>query len=285
MFRQPVTVDRPIGRAELLVTFADAIGPTVIEAVPPAGTGPLELRYTLRHRRPGAHPAEHADPGRLADLAGRRPDRGGRPAPRRRSCTRTSGSTGRRRRGDIVRVHWYEGDDSFGDRALEIGERAVERAAAELGVTETEPVDFFIYASQDEFYDALGPSTRENVGGQADAGIRTLFALIRPSEIDQAWVETVIPHELTHLVFDTAVSNPYHFPPRWLNEGLAVYESEGYPARDRRDVEARREGRHAHPPDRPDRPVPDDRGAVLAWPTRRASPRSTTWSGRTARTP
>jgi hypothetical protein len=50
-------------------------------------------------------------------------------------------------------------------------------------------------------------------------------------------VEAVIPHELTHLVFDTAVSNPYRFPPRWLNEGLAVYESEGYVTADRRDVE------------------------------------------------
>jgi hypothetical protein len=28
-------------------------------------------------------------------------------------------------------------------------------------------------------------------------------------------------------VFDTASKNPYHFPPRWLNEGLAVYLSEG----------------------------------------------------------
>ena len=28
-------------------------------------------------------------------------------------------------------------------------------------------------------------------------------------------------------MFDTAVKNPYHFPPRWLNEGLAVYLSEG----------------------------------------------------------
>ena len=47
-------------------------------------------------------------------------------------------------------------------------------------MTETEPVDFFIYADQDAFYDALGPGTRENVGGQAHADIRTLFALIAP---------------------------------------------------------------------------------------------------------
>jgi hypothetical protein len=60
-----------------------------------------------------------------------------------------------------------------------------------------------------------------------------MFALITPREIDDAWVATVLPHELTHLVFNTAVKNPYHFPPRWLNEGLAVYLSEGYGADDR----------------------------------------------------
>ena len=121
-----------------------------------------------------------------------------------------------------------------------------------------------------------GPATRENVGGQADAGIRTLFALIRPSEIDDAWVETVIPHELTHLVFDTAVYNPYHFPPRWLNEGLAVYESEGYGPR------ATGATSRAPPSDGtlipltgPDRAVPDERETVLASRTPRACPRST----------
>jgi hypothetical protein len=32
-----------------------------------------------------------------------------------------------------------------------------------------------------------------------------LFALIGPNAIDDAWVSIVVPHELTHLVFDTAV--------------------------------------------------------------------------------
>ncbi len=101
---------------------------------------------------------------------------------------------------------------------------------------ETRPIDFFIYADQAAFYDALGPGTRENVGGQANAAIRTLFALITPAEIGDRWVSIVIPHELTHLVFDTAVRNPYHDPPRWLNEGLAVYLAQGYDASDRGQV-------------------------------------------------
>jgi hypothetical protein len=130
--------------------------------------------------------------------------------------------------GPIVHVHWYEGDASFGARALAIGEQGIANASALLGVTETQPVDFYIYADQQPFYDALGPGTRENVGGEAVAQIRTLFALITPDEVNASWVSTVIPHELTHLVFNTAIDNPYHAPPRWLNEGLAVYLSEGY---------------------------------------------------------
>ncbi len=130
--------------------------------------------------------------------------------------------------GKIVRLHWYSGSDAFAKRALDIGDKAIDEASALLGVTETQPVDFFIYDSETPFRDALGPGTRENVGGQAIAAIRTLFGLIQPSEIDSSWVDTLVTHELTHLVFNTAVQNPYHQPPRWLNEGLAVYLSQGY---------------------------------------------------------
>jgi hypothetical protein len=70
-----------------------------------------------------------------------------------------------------------------------------------------------------------------------------MFALIGPGAIDDPWVDVVIPHELVHLVFDTAVDNPYHFPVHWLNEGLAVYLTEGYSATDRAATEgAARDG-------------------------------------------
>jgi hypothetical protein len=138
--------------------------------------------------------------------------------------------------GPIVRLHWYEGDEAFAQRALDIGEKAIADASELLGVTETEPVDFFIYASEQPFREALGPGTRENVGGQANAAIRTLFGLIAANEIGSDWVDVLVTHELTHLVFATAARNPYHEPPRWLNEGLAVFLSEGYSAGDRATV-------------------------------------------------
>ena len=136
--------------------------------------------------------------------------------------------------GDLVRVHWYEGDDAFAAKALKLGEDEVRDTSKLLGVTETEPVDFFVYANNDDFYGALGPGAHENVAGTAFGYIRTLLGLIPPDQIDDPLVAVRIPHEFVHLVFDTASSNPYHGPPRWLNEGLAVYQSEGYGSDDRR---------------------------------------------------
>jgi len=139
--------------------------------------------------------------------------------------------------GEFVTVHWTEGGAAFGRRAIQIADDAIRDVSDLLGVVETDPIDFYVYADRDAFYDVLGPGARENVGGQAHPDIRTLFANIGPDIIDDPWVGVVIPHELTHLVFDTAVANPYHYPPRWLNEGIAVYLSEGYGRADQSAVE------------------------------------------------
>lgn len=129
--------------------------------------------------------------------------------------------------GAVVRLHWNGGTQAFGQRALDIGERAVANAAQLLGVTETDPIDFFIYDSEQDFRDAFGPGTRENVAGTAINETRTMFAFILPAQIDQEWVDVLVAHELTHLVFDTATRNDYRRAPHWLNEGIATYLSEG----------------------------------------------------------
>lgn len=236
VFKQPSVIDEPIESAELLLTFPGALGPTLIEVPAPRGTGERLLTESFDVIEGGLSPNTTLKAQwRLYPSAS--PD-----AP-------ITGPTvtvkyvddrfdWRTESGDIVRVHWYEGTAAFGARALKIAEEAVESSSALLGVTETEPIDFFVYADVEPFYDALGPGTRENVGGQANADIRTLFALVTPGEIDDAWVSIVIPHELTHLVFDTAVENPYHFPPRWLNEGVAEYQSQGYDAGYRQTIES-----------------------------------------------
>ena len=140
--------------------------------------------------------------------------------------------------GDLVRIHWVQGDQAFGQRALRIGDQAVKDASGLLGVEEKEPVDFFVYGDRDAFYDVLGPALQENVGGIALADIRTMFANIAPSDVTDPWVSIVVPHELTHLVFDTATRNAYHGPPHWLNEGLADYLAQGFDGGMRQNVAA-----------------------------------------------
>jgi hypothetical protein len=128
--------------------------------------------------------------------------------------------------GKLVTLHWYNGDAAFAKQALTMGENGISKSAQFLGVNETKPMDFFVYADQQPFYDVLGPGTRDNVGGRAYSNIRTLFAQFTPA--DMSYARTVVPHELTHIVFADGTDNPYHSPPTWLNEGLAVYLSQGY---------------------------------------------------------
>ena len=230
---QPVTLDAVPDRVEVLLTYADAPGPLVAEMPTPTPTGSTTLRHTVVASDIHLYPNTpvtvrwRITTGGVAVLG-----------PEVKTVFSDERFEWQTVRGDLVRVHWYEGGAAFGERALRIGEDAIAEASRLLGVTEDEPVDFFIYADRDSFYDALGPGTRENVGGQANAEIRTLFALIGPSAIDDPWVGIVVPHELVHLVFNTAVENPYHFPPRWLNEGLAQYLSQGYDAGSRSAVES-----------------------------------------------
>jgi hypothetical protein len=233
-FTVDATSSSPIARVELRLEFPDALGPLIVDVPVEQGTGSHALRYSL-DLTGGGHLAPNT-PIRYTWAAF--PEVGADPvlsAPGRILYEDTAHDW-RTLKGDLVTIHWYEGNEAFARKALDIGERAISDTAALLGVTETDPVDFFMYGDEASFRSALGPGTRENVGGQARSDIRTLFALITPDAINDPWVGIVVPHELTHLVFNTAVENPYRFPPRWLNEGLAVYLSEGYGPGDRNRV-------------------------------------------------
>jgi hypothetical protein len=232
-FVQPVELTAIPSRVELLLERPGGDGPNVLEVDPPTATGSQTLRFEIDLAD------DHIVPNTRFIVRWRLTDADGKTftGPDVTHTYIDDRVAWQSLDGDIVRVHWYEGTEAFGRRALKIGDDAVAAGSKLLGVTETEPIDFYIYADQQQFYDALGPGTRENVGGEAHPDIRTMFALITPDEIDASWVEVVVPHELTHLVFATAIDNPYHEPPNWLNEGLAVYLSEGYTQSDRSQVE------------------------------------------------
>jgi len=233
-FSQPVTLSELAGRVELLVTQPSAVGPAVIEVPNPPAAGSSTLTDALRRGDDFLLPNTKLT-ARWRVTAANDPSKI-ELGPVITTTFADDRFEWKTQAGDLVTVHWVEGSDAFGQRALRIAQGAISDASKLLGVTETEPIDFFVYADQNAFRDAIGPGVRENVGGLAIPEIRTLFALITEGQIDDSWVGIVIPHELTHIVFDTASKNPYHEPPHWLNEGLATYVSEGYDASYRSNI-------------------------------------------------
>ena len=83
-----------------------------------------------------------------------------------------------------------------------------------------------MYATQDALLEAVSPR-RENIAGEAHSDIQTMFVWIPPTQ-DPDESAVTVAHELTHLVFNETTDNDYSSPARWLNEGIAVYLSEGY---------------------------------------------------------
>ena len=229
---QRVSLPAGVTRVEAYVRTSDDTGMFLAE-IPNPGAGAHTLRYT------NATPGGSLMPNTLVELGFRVTLADGSfvDGPPGRVRYEDDRFTWQTLEGDIVRIHWYEGTSQFGQRALDIGDKAVQDAARLLGVDESLPIDFFVYADRDAFYDVIGPALQENVGGLAIPEIRTLFANIAPSEVADSWVSLVVPHELTHIVFDTATKNVYHSPPHWLNEGLADYLAIGYASDARANVE------------------------------------------------
>jgi hypothetical protein len=238
-FLQGITISEPVGlpadirRIDVLVR-TEGSDRTFVSPVSLPGPGAPVLRYQFATPSGGLIPNTLVTMGFRVTLADGSVE-AGPTASVRYADTRYAWQT---ITGSLVRVHWVEGGQDFGQGALSIAEVAVRNAATLLGVRETEPIDFFVYADRAAFYEVLGPAARENVGAAAFPEIRTVLANISTTNPNDPVVAIYIPHELTHVVFGDATANPYHAPLHWLNEGLAVYLSQGYDAGSRQEVEA-----------------------------------------------
>jgi hypothetical protein len=134
-------------------------------------------------------------------------------------------------------VHWYGDAEAQAVRFGELTALGVERGEERLGTTLAGPVDVFVYASRDAFFGALGPGAREWTGAAAFSEIRTIFMWNSAEAGSQAYLETAMVHEVTHIVFHDATDNPFHEPARWLNEGIATWSEAGDAGGDRAIVE------------------------------------------------
>jgi hypothetical protein len=160
-------------------------------------------------------------------------------------------------------VHWYGNAESqarhFGDLTAD----AVQRAEDLLGHDLTGPLDIFVYASNDAFFGALGPGAREWTGAATYPEIRTVFMNLENNSA--SYLDTVVTHEVTHVVFHDATDNPYHEPARWLNEGIATWAERQNADQEQATVRAdARDGLFAFGAITQQFPI-GDRGALLSY--------------------
>jgi len=80
--------------------------------------------------------------------------------------------------GKIVRLHYVDASSSFASQMLSLADGGVANSSALFGVSETKPIDFYVYPSQEAFQQGLSePGT---IGGVAMPSYRTCFAIVEP---------------------------------------------------------------------------------------------------------
>lgn len=118
-------------------------------------------------------------------------------------------------------LYWYEGGDSFGQALFDRANLALDTLERDVQVTVEQPIRIFIYANQPDLMGAIATNAQEWTGGQAFTRYAVVVIGIRPNQLD--WGLNAMTHEVTHLVIHQATENPFGDMPRWLDEGIAVY--------------------------------------------------------------
>ena len=130
-FDQPVHLAATPSRVEVLITTPGASGPTVADYDNPIRAGDNLLQHQLLIAE------GHIVPNTTFTAQWRVTDADGKAwlGPKISETYSDNSVDWKTLEGDVVRVHWYEGDDAFGRRALAIGDKAVSDTAKILGVT------------------------------------------------------------------------------------------------------------------------------------------------------
>lgn len=100
--------------------------------------------------------------------------------------------------------------------------------ALQMRFDERERVRIVIADSQREFDRLAGERVQPWVQGVALPDGRVVLKALSPK-----LMQTVAPHELTHVLLDRAANEKNADPPRWLHEGLAKYASGDFTQGDR----------------------------------------------------
>jgi hypothetical protein len=123
-----------------------------------------------------------------------------------------------------LRLHWVSGDLPFGQGALDIATRALDRISRDLGTPPPTRLDVYVYPSLGDLQAGLNLGGRSWAGGHADPSLGVVLLAAPPGPESRALLENALPHELTHVLLYQRMGAGYGNLPTWLNEGLATLE-------------------------------------------------------------
>ncbi len=121
-------------------------------------------------------------------------------------------------------ISWYDGGEGWGQEMFNTGKAALAQLEEELGAELTSQVRLVAFGTENDFRGAFPPQ-QDWIGGQAFPDLGVTVQII--GDGDRGWMETVLFHELSHLVFAQATDGALVNPPSWLDEGLAMYNEPG----------------------------------------------------------
>jgi hypothetical protein len=121
-----------------------------------------------------------------------------------------------------VSIYYYEGGSQFGNLAMDVTNRTIDRFGTDFDVQLNEPINIVLYGSVADFQDALPYNSPEWIGGFADPSQNLIVAGISPGDGASTEMGRMLTHEVVHLLVAQATVNPFNGAPRWLDEGLAI---------------------------------------------------------------
>jgi len=131
-----------------------------------------------------------------------------------------------------VSVHWYAGDDAFGAAALDAAGAGMLAMNDFYPIALDIPFHIYIYSNIEDLKATLPFGGTEWTGGHAHPEFGVGLVAIAPSDSQKIEMETLIPHEVAHIMMYRALGNNYFKQPLWLLEGVAsnieLYPNLGY---------------------------------------------------------
>ena len=120
-----------------------------------------------------------------------------------------------------VTIHWYAGDDAFGIAALDSAGAGLLAMKDIIPVSLTEPIHVYIYSNVNDLNDTMLLGGRQWAGGHAHADLGVVLVAVAPGANQAAEMNSLIPHELAHVMLYRALGDQYEKQPVWLIEGIA----------------------------------------------------------------